>query len=96
MHLAYTGPRLTTFMTRHNRWRSPKYLIGESYGGTRVAGLALELQNRQWMYLNGVILVSPADYKVIREDGPVSQALHLPYFTATAWYHKALSPELQQ
>lgn len=94
--IAYLAEWLNTFVSRHNRWRSPKYLIGESYGGTRVSGLALELQNRQWMYLNGVILVSPADYKVIREDGPVSQALHLPYFTATAWHHKLLSPELQQ
>jgi carboxypeptidase C (cathepsin A) len=46
------------FVTRTNRWASPKYLIGESYGTTRVSGLALELQNNQWMYLNGVILVS--------------------------------------
>lgn len=94
--IAYLADWLNTFVTRHNRWRSPKYLIGESYGGTRVSGLALELQNRQWMYLNGVILVSPADYKVIREDGPVSTALNLPYYTATAWHHKVLPPALQQ
>ncbi len=94
--IAYLADWLNTFVTRHNRWRSPKYLIGESYGGTRVSGLALELQNRQWMYLNGVILVSPADYKVIREDGPVSAALNLPYYTATAWYHKVLPSALQQ
>lgn len=94
--ITYLADWLNTFVTRHNRWRSPKYLIGESYGGTRVAGLALELQNRQWMYLNGVIMVSPADYKVIREDGPVSGALHLPYFTATAWHHRVLPEALQQ
>ncbi len=94
--IKYLAEWINTFVTRNNRWRSPKYLIGESYGGTRVAGLALELQNRQWMYLNGVILVSPADYKVIRQDGPVPDALHFPYFTATAWHHQILPPELQE
>ncbi len=94
--IKYLAEWLNTFVTRNNRWRSPKYIIGESYGGTRVMGLALELQNMQWMYLNGVIMVSPADYKVIRTDGPVAAALNLPYFTAAAWYQKALPAELQQ
>ena len=94
--ITYLAEWLNTFVTRHNRWRSPKYLIGESYGGTRVMGLSLALQNQQWMYLNGVILVSPADYKVIRVGGPVSSALNLPYYTAAAWHHKALPPALQQ
>ena len=58
-------------------------------------GLAAELQNRQWMYLNGVIMVSPADYKVLRTESSVDYAINLPYFTAAAWYHKMLSPELQ-
>ena len=53
--ISYLAEWINTFVTRHNRWTSPKYLIGESYGTTRVSGLALELQNRQWMYLNGVI-----------------------------------------
>jgi carboxypeptidase C (cathepsin A) len=83
-------------VTRNNRWLSPKYLIGESYGGTRVAGLALALQEQQWMYLNGVIMVSPADYKVLNDDGPLGQAINLPYYTATAWFHKKLDPALQQ
>lgn len=94
--IKYLAEWLNTFVSRNDRWRSPKYLIGESYGGTRVSGLALELQNQQWMYLNGVILVSPADYKVIRNDGPVAAALNLPYFTAAAWYQKALPAQLQQ
>jgi len=94
--IKYLAEWLNTFVTRNNRWRSPKYIIGESYGGTRVMGLSLALQNQQWMYLNGVIMVSPADYKVIREDGPVSQAINLPYYTAAAWHHKALPPALQQ
>ncbi|WP_373072486.1 S10 family peptidase, partial [Zeaxanthinibacter enoshimensis] len=94
--IEYLAEWLNTFVTRNNRWRSPKYIVGESYGGTRVMGLSLALQNQQWMYLNGVIMVSPADYKVIRVGGPVSSALNLPYYTAAAWYQKALSPELQQ
>lgn len=93
--IEYLAEWLNTFVTRNNRWRSPKYIIGESYGGTRVMGLSLALQEQQWMYLNGVIMVSPADYKVIRVGGPVSDALRLPYFTAAAWHHKALPPELQ-
>lgn len=91
----YLASWLNTFITRNNRWKSPKYIIGESYGGTRVMGLAAELQNRQWMYLNGVIMVSPADYKVLRTEGSVDYAINLPYFTAAAWYHKMLTPELQ-
>jgi len=93
--VTYLAEWLNTFVTRNNRWRSPKYIIGESYGGTRVMGLSLALQNRQWMYLNGVIMVSPADYKVIRTGGPVSDAMNLPYYTAAAWHHKALPSELQ-
>ena len=91
----YLASWLNTFITRNNRWKSPKYIIGESYGGTRVMGLAAELQKRQWMYLNGVIMVSPADYKVLRTEGSVDYAINLPYFTAAAWYHKMLTPELQ-
>ncbi len=93
--IQYLAEWLNTFVTRHNRWRSPKYLIGESYGTTRVSGLALELQNRHWMYLNGVVLVSPTDLG-IKRDGPVRAANRLPYFAAAAWYHQALAPELQQ
>ena len=91
----YLAGWLNTFITRNNRWQSPKYIIGESYGGTRVMGLAAELQNKQWMYLNGVIMVSPADYKVLRTGSALSSSLNLPYFTAAAWYHKMLPNELQ-
>ncbi|PHR63344.1 S10 family peptidase [Pseudidiomarina marina] len=90
----YLADWINTFVTRHERWRSPKYLIGESYGTTRVSGLALELQNRQWMYLNGVILVSPTDIGIER-NGPVKAANRLPYFAAAAWYHNALGSDLQ-
>ncbi|MEP7267929.1 MAG: carboxypeptidase [Saprospiraceae bacterium] len=92
--IKYLADWVTTFITRYNRWASPKYLIGESYGTTRVSGLAQELQSNHWMYLNGVILVSPTDLGMERSV-PQDAALRLPYFTATAWYHKKLSPELQ-
>lgn len=93
--IKYLAEWISTFVTREKRWASPKFLIGESYGTTRVSGLALELQNAQWMYLNGVILVSPTDLGINRGED-VDAALRLPYYTATAWYHKALPPDLQQ
>ena len=92
--IEYLAEWINTFVTRNDRWLSPKYLIGESYGTTRVSGLALELQNSQWMYLNGVILVSPTEIGIER-DGPVEIANRLPYFAAAAWYHKVLPPALQ-
>lgn len=92
--IKYLAEWINTFVSRKDRWLSPKYLIGESYGTTRVSGLALELQNSQWMYLNGVILVSPTELGLDRE-GPVEIANRLPYFTAAAWYHKRLPPALQ-
>ncbi len=92
--IAYLARWVDAFVTRHGRWTSPKYLIGESYGTTRVSGLAQRLQGSHWMYFNGVILVSPTNMGVNR-DGPVGAALKLPYFTATAWFHQALSADLQ-
>jgi carboxypeptidase C (cathepsin A) len=93
--IKYLAGWINSFVTRNNRWASPKYLVGESYGTTRVSGLALELQNAQWMYLNGVVLVSPTELGIERA-GPVDAALRLPYFAATAWFHKLLPADLQQ
>lgn len=93
--IEYLARWIDAFVGRNQRWTSPKFLIGESYGTTRVAGLAARLQNAHWMYFNGVILVSPTGLGVDR-DGPVGRALGLPNFTATAWYHQALEPALQQ
>ncbi|WP_198677899.1 S10 family peptidase [Aliidiomarina shirensis] len=92
--IRYLSEWVNTFVTRYERWRSPKFLIGESYGTTRVAGMALALQNNHWMYLNGVILVSPTDMGISR-DGPVKAANRLPYFAAAAWYHGVLADDLQ-
>ncbi len=90
----YLASWISTFVQRHNRWLSPKFLIGESYGTVRVSGLALELQRSEWMYVNGVILVSPTDLGIDR-DGAISAANSLPYYAVTAWYHKQLSDKLQ-
>lgn len=92
--IKYLADWIGGFVTRTNRWASPKYLIGESYGTTRVSGLALELQNSEWMYLNGVILVSPTELGITRGVA-TEAALKLPYFAATAWFHNKLSPDLQ-
>lgn len=94
--IKYLAEWMTTFVSRKQRWESPKYIIGESYGGTRVMGLSAALQENERMYLNGVIMVSPADYKVISLGGPVSSALNLPYYAAAAWFHKQLPSDLQQ
>ena len=92
----YLAGWIDTFVSRHDRWRSPKYLIGESYGTTRVAGLAGKLQNSHWMYLNGVILVSPTGLGLEPAGpSPRSEALKLPYYAATAWHHDQLPSDLQ-
>ena len=93
--IAYLSGWIRTFITRYNRWPSPKFLVGESYGTTRVSGLAFALQSREKIYLNGVVLVSATDLG-IRREGPVREALSLPYMAATAWFHKQLPNDLQQ
>lgn len=92
--VAYLAKWINQFVTANDKWRNPKYLIGESYGTTRVSGLANRLQNSHWMYLNGVILVSPTDLG-IKRDGPVEVANRIPYFAAAAWYHNKLDSKYQ-
>lgn len=94
--LEYLADWIDTLISRRDRWESPKYLIGESYGTTRVSGLAGELQGDHWMFLNGVILVSPTGLG-LEPEGPYprSSVLKLPYYTAAAWYHEQLPAELQ-
>jgi carboxypeptidase C (cathepsin A) len=95
--IRYLADWIDNFVSRHNRWTSPKYLKGESYGTTRVAGLARQLQSSHWMFINGVILVSPTGLGMEPPAmTPRSEILKLPYYAATAWYHDALSDDLQQ
>ncbi|HEV2437464.1 MAG TPA: peptidase S10, partial [Verrucomicrobiae bacterium] len=96
--LESVGEFIRLWTTRHDRWLSPKYLCGESYGVFRAAGLAAYLDSRYGMYLNGVILLSGVlDFATI-EDGPgndLPYELFLPNYTATAHYFKKLPPDLQ-
>jgi len=88
------GDFIYAFINKKGRWPSPKFIIGESYGTTRASGLVASVQSRFQMWINGVILVSATELDVDR--GPeVTNATSLPTKTATAWYHKALVPDLQ-
>ncbi len=88
------GDFIRLFTTREKRWQSPKYLIGESYGTTRAAGLAGYLQSTHQMYLNGVILVSMTTLSY-EAGADMRYVTSLPYMTAAAWYHKKLPQDLQ-
>src|SRR4030095_5901953 len=93
------GEFIRLYTTRNGRWKSPKYLAGESYGTTRASALANHLQSRLGMRLNGVILVSAVlNFGTIRfdEGNDLPYPLFLPSYAATAWYHKKLDPELQK
>jgi len=91
------GNFIQHFLSRYERWSSPKYLAGESYGTTRAAGLSKHLQDVHRIYLNGVILISAVlnfgtnDY-AIGNDLP--RALYIPSYTAAAWFHKKLAKDL--
>ncbi len=96
--LASVGDFIRLYTSRNTRWASPKFIIGESYGTTRAAGLSDYLQERYGFYVNGIILVSSVlDFSSIRfgpgNDRPFP--LFLPTYTAAAWYHKKLPPDLQ-
>ena len=89
------GDFIRLYTTRYNRWLSPKFLIGESYGTTRASGLSGYLQERHGMYLNGLMLVSAVlDFTTIdfNVNNDLPYIMFLPGYTATAWYHDALKP----
>jgi carboxypeptidase C (cathepsin A) len=96
--LRSVGDFIRLYTTRYNRWLSPKFLIGESYGTTRAAGLAGYLEDRYGMYLNGIALVSAVlDFGTVsfNPGNDLPYIFYLPTETATAWYHKKLAPDLQ-
>lgn len=88
------GEFIRLFIIRKDRWASPKFLIGESYGTTRASGLAGHLVDAHQIYLNGVILVSMTNLGVEAGED-VRYATTLPQLSATAWYHKQLPPTYQ-
>jgi len=86
------------YVTRNQRWDSPKFIIGESYGTTRAAALSGELSQRLKMNVNGIMLVSTVlnfqtlDFNV---GNDLPYVLYLPSYATTAWFHKKLPPDLQ-
>ncbi len=87
------GEFIRLYTTRNHRWQSPKFLIGESYGTIRAAGLAMRLQDAYGMYLNGIMLVSTVlDFQTINfaHGNDLPYSLFLPAFAATARYHHRL------
>ncbi|QDT00682.1 S10 family peptidase [Adhaeretor mobilis] len=97
--LKSVGQFIHDYTTKYGRWGSPKFLLGESYGGLRAAGLSGRLQDRYHMYLNGVVLISAVvDFQTLRANGnnDIGYALFLPAYAATAWYHEALDEPLQK
>ena len=90
---------ITAFLSKFERWNSPKYLFGESYGTTRAAVLANMLTTDRGVDLNGVIMLSQILAFDLSPDGPETNPgidlpyqLALPTYAATAWYHHRLDP----
>ncbi len=86
------------YLMKFNRFASPKYLMGESYGTVRSAGVGADLQARHGIELNGIVLISSViDFSTLSEapGNELNYASFLPTYTADAWYHKRLGPELQ-
>ncbi len=87
------GNFILLYLGRYQRWRSPKFLIGESYGTTRACGLSGYLQDKRGMYLNGIMLVSVVlNFQTIRfaAGNDLPYILFLPTYTATAYWHNRL------
>lgn len=96
--LQSVGQFIHDYVTKYGRWRSAKFLIGESYGGLRAAGLSGYLRERYNMSLNGILMISPAlNFETIgfAFGNDLPYILFVPGYTAAAWYHKALPGDLQ-
>src|SRR5579863_5000806 len=92
------GQFIRLYLSRYERWMSPLFIAGESYGTTRAAGLSAYLINNG-IALNGIVLVSTVlNFETLEftQGNDMPYVLYLPSYTATAWYHKKLSPELEQ
>ena len=92
------GEFIRLWTSRHDRWLSPKFLFGESYGVFRAAGLADHLRDRYGMYLNGLVLLSGVlNFQTIvnAPGNDLPYPLYLPAYTAAAHFHNKLPPDLQ-
>lgn len=86
------------YLTKSQRWESPKYLAGESYGTTRASALSGYLIEHDGIYLNGITLISTVmnfETLIFRPGNDVPYPLYLPSYAAAAWYHKKLPSDLQ-
>jgi carboxypeptidase C (cathepsin A) len=86
------GEFIRLYLTRYERWSSPLFLAGESYGTTRAAGLANDLIENG-IACNGIILISTVlnfDTISFTPGNDLPYALFLPSYTATSWYHHRL------
>jgi carboxypeptidase C (cathepsin A) len=90
----YFADFIYQYLTRNERWASPKFLIGESYGTTRSAQLSYVLQRRHQIYLNGIALLSAVGFGNWGADDRT--IFFLPTLVVSAWYHKLLPPDLQK
>ncbi|HUG52617.1 MAG TPA: peptidase S10 [Vicinamibacteria bacterium] len=91
------GEFIRLYLSRYERWGSPLFLVGESYGTTRAAGLAGHLADRGVAF-NGIMLVSAIlNFQTARftRGNDLPYPLFLPTYTATAWYHRRLPADLQ-
>ena len=96
--ISSVGEFIRLYLSHNARWSSPKFIVGESYGTTRAAGLSDYLQEKHGIYLNGIALVSSVlDFQSISFDpgNNLPFSLYLPTYAAAAWYHKRLAPDLQ-
>ncbi|MEO7100733.1 MAG: peptidase S10 [Luteolibacter sp.] len=87
------GDFIRRWVSEHDRWSSPKFLLGESYGGIRAAGLSSHLQSRYGMSLNGVVLLSTLlDFSTLQpaQGNDLSYEVYLPAFTGVAHFHKKI------
>lgn len=88
------GDFIRRWITENDRWASPKYLLGESYGGIRATGLADHLQDEHGMALNGIVLLSSLiDFRTLRSNiaDDLSYAVFLPAMTGTSHHHGKIS-----
>jgi carboxypeptidase C (cathepsin A) len=97
--IASVADVIRLYLTDHDRWLSPKFVVGESYGTTRAAGLSERLHERYGIDANGIVLISTVlnfQTLLFAPGNDTPYPLWLPSYTAIAWYHKKLPADLQQ
>jgi len=100
------GEFIRAYLTKHDRWASPKFLAGESYGTTRSAGVAGHLFKRHGIYFNGLLLISSIlnfqtagfdpQTGTFRRGNDLPYVVFLPTYAASAWFHERLAKKYQK